>query len=335
MPRIAITGGAGFVGTNLALLARQRGHEVILVDTADRLGRLRHSGLLDSAACEFLDLADPGAAFAAEADVFVHLAALPHVDYSLFHPETAVRNNTAALLSVLSAARATGTPVLFTSSIEVYGGNDGPLFREEDAPLPLSPYAASKIGAEHIVDSYRINYGLRATTVRLTNLYGPWQAPDRIIPRIVLQALLDTPSEAVTGRLRDFLYVEDAAEALLLLATGEHTGETFNLAAGQAVALEEVAAAVITAAGSGRFTTVDSPPRDGRGPSLVATSDRLNLATGWRPTVPLAEGIRRTADWYRDNRAWWSRFEPLVTTDRRTADFLADHVLPLTLQVPA
>jgi dTDP-glucose 4,6-dehydratase len=330
--RIAIVGGAGFVGTNLAIEARRRGHEVAIIDVGDRLARLRHSGLADVVDCTYADLAEPGAVLDTKADIYLHLAALPQVDYSLFHPESAVVNNIAALMTTLAAARQTGTPVLFSSSIEVYGGNGGALFREDDPALALSPYSASKIAAEYIIDSYRTNFGITATTVRLTNLYGPWQAPDRIIPRIILQALLDAPAEAVTGRLRDFLFVEDAVDALLHLTSGDHWGHCFNLAVGQGVALEEVAASIIRTVGGGRLTTVDSPPRDGRGPSLVASSERLTAMTGWQPKTSLADGISRTIDWYRDNPLWWDQFKSLVRTDRGTADFLVDHVLPLPAQ---
>ncbi|GAB3939228.1 dTDP-glucose 4,6-dehydratase [Kribbella albertanoniae] len=332
MQRIAIVGGAGFVGTNLALEARRRGFDIVVVDSADRLSRLRHSGLADVADCDLLDLAAPGAVLETKADVYVHLAALPQVDYSLFYPESAVVNNIASLTTTLAAARQTGTPVLFTSSIEVYGGNDGAVFREDDPVLALSPYAASKIGCEHIVDSYRVNFGLVATTVRLTNLYGPWQAPDRIIPRIVLQTLLGIPSEAVTGRLRDFLYVEDAVDALLGLLEGGHWGQRLNVAAGHGVALEDVASSILRTVGAGELTTVDAPPRDGRGPSLVASPDRLEAVTGWTPRTAWTEGLQRTVDWYRENQSWWQQFDHIVSADRNDPAFLVDHALPLTAQ---
>ncbi len=330
MARIAIVGGAGFVGTNLAQGLQGSGHEVVIFDVADRLGRLRHSGLQGSVVCEYRNLAVPGAVLSVAADVIVHLAALPQVDYSMLHPESVVVNNVAALMTTLAAARTTATPVLFTSSIEVYGGNNGAQFTESDRPLALSPYAASKIAGEHIVESYRIGFGLDITTVRLTNLYGPWQAPDRIVPRIVLQALLAEQSEAVIGRLRDFLYIEDAIAALTQLIEGNYWGNTFNLAAGNGLDLEKVADAIIETAGSGSYVPVDSPPRDGRGPSLVASGARLSKATGWQPQTDIAEGIRQTVDWYRANRAWWSQFEPLVRATRSTPDFLVDHVLPVT-----
>jgi dTDP-glucose 4,6-dehydratase len=320
--RIAITGAAGFVGTNLALAAGARGHEIVLYDARDRLGRLAAAGLADTAECRFGDLAAPGAGLGPDADVIVHLAALPHVDHSIHAPEFVVRNNLASMAAVLSSARRHGVPVLFTSSIEVYGGNDGAPFREDDPLTSLSPYAASKIGCEALVDAYRAAYGVRVTIARLTNLYGPWQAPDRVIPRVVTQMLLDRTSQAVRGRLRDFMHVDDAVTALFALL--EQDGGVFNVATGNAVSVEEAAGRA-----AGRLDVVDAPAGDGRGRSLVACPDRLAVTTGWKPLVPLAEGIERTVAWYRDRQDWWAPFTALIRADRDGPGFLLDRAFPL------
>ncbi|MFG2287177.1 NAD-dependent epimerase/dehydratase family protein [Streptomyces sp. NPDC048595] len=324
---IAIIGAAGFVGTNLALAAEQRGHRLTLIDVSDRLGRLDAAGLLDRADCHFLDLAQPGARIP-DCDVMISLAALPQVDFSLHHPERTFTNNIGIMSAVLEAARLRRIPLLFASSIEVYGGNDGDLLTESSELRPLSPYAASKIACESLTESYQHVYDTVSTTVRLTNLYGPWQAPDRIIPRITAQALLGIESEAVTGRLRDFLAVQDAVGVLLDLAENGPWGETFNLAAGRHTPLEEAAEAVIGTAGRGSFVTRDVPQADGRGSSLVATSARLTEATGWKPTTDLWDGVGLTTDWYRDHRAWWAPFEAQVRADRSGPEFLLDHAFP-------
>lgn len=327
--RIAIVGGAGFVGTNLALGALQREHEVVLYDVGDRLGRLARSGLLREADCRFADLAAPGARVGRDADAIVHLAALPHVDHSLYEPGLIMRNNTACTAAVLSSARRTGVPVLFTSSIEVYGGNDGALFREDDPMRSLSPYAASKIGCEALADAYRTAYDVAVTTVRLTNLYGPWQAPDRVIPRVAAQALLGRRAQAVRGRLRDFLHVDDAVAALFALLERDEHGGVFNVAAGNGTALEDAAGAILTAAGTGRLDVIDAPADDGRGRSLVACADRLAVTTGWKPLVPLDEGVERTVAWYRDHRDWWAPYTALIRADRTGPGFLLDHAFPI------
>ncbi|MEV6121788.1 NAD(P)-dependent oxidoreductase [Streptomyces sp. NPDC052077] len=325
---ISIVGAAGFVGTNLALAALEAGHSVTLVDVADRLGRLRASGLLDRAPHQYVDLSEPGARLTGAADAVIHLAALPQVDFSLYEPARVMRNNTAVTTAVLDHARATDVPVLFASSIEVYGGNDGDLFTETGPLLPLSPYAASKIGCEQYLESCRHTFGTAATTVRLTNLHGAWQAPDRIVPRITAQSLSGIKSEAVTGRLRDFLAVEDATRALLGLVERGLWGETFNLSAGVPTGLEEVADTIAGLTDSGPVARLDSPVGDGRGPSLVASPARLEERLGWRAAVPLAEGLRTTVSWYAENEAWWRPFEAQFGADRDGPRFLLDHAFP-------
>ncbi|MDJ0380125.1 NAD-dependent epimerase/dehydratase family protein [Streptomyces sp. G-G2] len=328
--KIGITGGAGFLGVNLTNLAVERGYDVVTVDVGDRLGRLAHRADDPRITRLDLDLARPDAVLPEDLDFIVHLAALPQVDYSLHHPEEVVANNMAAHTPVMAAARRHGIPILFTSSIEVYGGNDGELFVEDDKADPRSPYAASKVGCEHIASSYRINYDCRITTVRLTNLYGPWQAPDRIVPRLLTQGLIgDCDREVATGRRRDFLYVADAAAAILGLVESGEWGGTYNISAGEGIDLVEAAEAIDAGVG-GHTRRIDCPVSDGRGSSLVATSERLRRALGWKPETALADGVAATLDWYRGNEAWWSRFEPQIRADRTGPQFILDHAHPIT-----
>ncbi|MFJ4504451.1 NAD-dependent epimerase/dehydratase family protein [Streptomyces sp. NPDC088864] len=327
--RIGITGGSGFLGVNLTDLAVERGYDVVTVDVGDRLGRLAHRAGDPRNTRLDLDLARPDAVLPEDLDFIIHLAALPHVDYSLHHPEEVLANNMAAHIPVMAAARRHGIPVLFTSSIEVYGGNGGELFVEDDEADPQSPYAASKVGCERIAASYQLNYGCSITTVRLTNLYGPWQAPDRIVPRLLTQGIIGgCEREVVTGRWRDFLYVADAAVAILDLLESDEWGGTYNVSAGEGIDLVEVADA-IDASVVGRTRRIDCPVSDGRGSSLVAASERLQRTVGWKPATTLGDGIEATLDWYRENEAWWSRFAPQIRAERTGPQFILDHAHPI------
>jgi dTDP-glucose 4,6-dehydratase len=193
----------------------------------------------------------------------------------------------------------------------------------------LSPYAESKILGEDLLERYREERGVRATVVRLTNLYGPWQAPDRIVPRIITQAQSSMKSQVTMGRVRDFLYVGDAVAAILGLVTGEVWGGCFNIAAGTGVALDEVADRIADRVPGCSYGTIDTVLDGGRGPHLVASAHHLRSVLDWRPEVGLAGGLSSTVDWYDRNRAWWSPFEGLLRAERGGPEFLVDFARPL------
>jgi dTDP-glucose 4,6-dehydratase len=325
--KIGITGGAGFVGTHLALAAERAGYELTLYDIGDRMGRLSATGLANRARRRYANLADTGRELDEDLDLVVHLAALPQVDYSLYHPELVVRNNVNSTLTVLKSARAYGYPVLFGSSIEVYGGNGGERLIEESPVLPLSPYASSKIACENLVSSYRSTFGVTATTFRLTNLYGPFQVPDRVIPRVTVQSILGMRSEAVSGRYRDFLHISDAVDGIMALIGQRVWGETFNISGGLPLSLEQVVEAIV---GPDGYDLVDPADVDGRGPHLVADAQKLTAATDWRPTIDWRVGVRNTVAWYRKQRLWWDPLNGLAKASRSGPDFLADHVCPIS-----
>jgi dTDP-glucose 4,6-dehydratase len=330
--RIAITGAAGFLGTHCALHALERGYELLLIDTADRFDRVRLSGLADHESVRFVqtDLAESPPELEGRVDAIVHLAALPHVDYSLYEPAKVFRNNTQSVMNVASAALAKPCPMLFSSSVEVYGGNDGALFSETDPLNALSPYAASKIAGEAIVDSFRAVYGLVATTVRVTNLFGPWQAPDRIVPRLVTQALSGYTGEVEPGRIRDYVYVGDAARALLGVVESDAWGLLLNLASGLGTRSEDVGRLLTEVSGDADIVQARARTRsDGRGHYLLASPVAIEAAIGWRPEVDFPAGIERTYAWYADHAIWWKEFEDNIAADRTTPRFILDHSVAL------
>jgi dTDP-glucose 4,6-dehydratase len=327
MAVIAIIGAAGFVGVNLALRALELNHSVILVDVADRFDRLALNDLSAKPTARTIqvDARDLPASALAEADVIYHLAALPHVQYSMYEPAEAVANNTLALLAVLEAARTGAIPLIYTSSIEVYGGNDGERFGEDAAMNPLSPYAGSKAAGELILRSYRQAFGLAATTARLTNLYGPWQLPDRLAPRVCAQLLSGIRPQLDGDRYRDLLHVTDAVDALLTIFEAQAWGEVFNIASGRSISTRRVASAIAQTIGVEDAFDLSDPTGDGRGFHLVSSPERIGRILGWTARTPLEEGLATTVDWYRDHRGWWERFLPILAEDRSTPRFMADY----------
>jgi dTDP-glucose 4,6-dehydratase len=329
--KLIITGGAGFVGANLAQYALKKGYRVNIVDTKDRLHRIRCMNLYSDPCFIFspLNLTEDYFSFD-DVSAIIHLAALPQVDYSLHYPEQVTTNNIISLLKLMHYALKYKIPIIFTSSVEIYGGNEGEPFSETHAYNPLSPYAASKVAGEALMHSYIASFGLIGCIVRLTNLYGPWQAPDRIIPRLITQTLSNYPCEIDQSRLRDFLYVEDAIKALLDIIDKSLWNETFNLSSGHGYdsfqiisLLQEVSEKTIS------VSFVDTKQKDGRGKVLISSSQKLQTMLEWEPSISLQEGIKRTYSWYASHIHWWSQFDSNIKADRTGPQFLSDYTYAL------
>lgn len=325
---IVILGGAGFVGTNLALAALARGHRVLACDRADRFGtfHLAVESRFPAVRLISVDLAAGVPELPDDADIVINLAALPHVEFSMYAPALAVNNNVALHVNALEAARRHSIPFLFVSSIEVYGGNDGDILDEDCLPRPLSPYAASKVACEQILHSYAAAFAMRAAIVRLTNLYGPWQTPDRLVPRFIARFLSGADCDVDAMRLRDFLHVRDAVSAILAVAEAQAWGETFNIASGVPTTTQRVASLVAANCDGGtRLRIAANRDFDGRGYSLVSSGARLTARTGWSPLMDVEKGLRETCAWYRAHEEWWRQFTPAFMAERTSPDYIVDY----------
>lgn len=330
---ITIIGGAGFVGTNLALAALERGHTVTVVDWDDRFGRVEQSGLDAKVNCVYTQGRALRDVMTNPRGPVVLLAALAHVDHSLYQPSQTTSNNVGIIAESLELCAEWKVPVLLSSSIEVYGGNRGeePL-HEEDLVNPLSPYASSKVVAEQLATTYRDKHGLDVSILRFTNLYGPWQAPDRVIPRLICQMLMSVPTQVSVGRHRDFMYVEDAVDALLRIIEGNEWNFLANLATGNPISVEATGDSLASALAK-PVPERYAESADGRGVDLVATGDRLRaMLTGWSPGLIQDDdsSLRTTAHWYANNKEWWEQFVTSVRSDRSDATFLTDFQNGLT-----
>jgi dTDP-glucose 4,6-dehydratase len=327
--KIAVTGGAGFVGANLVAEALSRGHEVVVLDHCDRYDRLAAMGLNGETNKIEVDLRQEEWGLPADIDVLVHLAAMAHVDYSRYNPKQVIENNVLATANAVAWAVKLGVPILFTSSVEVYGGSDGEVLYE-DAPLrPLSAYAASKVAGEAILSAARASARLCGGVLRFTNLYGPWQAPDRVVPRIATRLLMNCEAEAEEGPIRDFVHVADAVRAVLAVAERDQWGEIQNVASGRGSSLPDVGKLIKdVAAPDGTLQVIAVRDERNRGACLVSSPTRLRRALGWTDEVPLDIGIAETTQWYADHREWWLTFADSIRSSRASPDFILDSLYP-------
>jgi len=331
--KILVTGGAGFIGSAVVRLAVSRGHEVVNLDA------LTYAACLDNVASvaqsplyafEQADIRD-GAALAEiferhQPDAVMHLAAESHVDRSIDGPGVFVETNVMGTYTMLQAARsyweAKGRPESFRfhhiSTDEVFGSlpNDPAVKFTEDTPYdPRSPYSASKAGSDHLVRAWHETFGLPVVLTNCSNNYGPFHFPEKLIPVIILNALAGKalPIYGDGSNIRDWLFVEDHADALLLVVEKGAVGRSYNIGGENErtnLELVKTLCAILDrlqpkAEGSyaDQITFVtDRPGHDAR---YAIDPGRIRAELGWRPSVTVEEGLERTVQWYLDNEPWW------------------------------
>ncbi len=316
--RGVVTGGTGFIGTNYVrhVLAVHPEWKVVVLDKLTYAGSLENLRGL-SKSLEFVqgDIADPAICerVMRGADAVLNFAAESHVDKSLLDPEPFVRTNIKGVLVLLEAARGAGVKrFLQVSTDEIYGDVSGTtrLSLEADAPVPRSPYAATKAGAEHLVFSYGISFGLGVLVTRGSNTYGPYQYPEKIIPLFVTNALEghSLPLYGDGSAVRDYLHVEDHVRGIDLVLHRGQPGQAYNLGAHQQVSGLEVAKRVLAALDKPLELLRYVPDRPGHDYRYAVDPAKVHTL-GWRLQRGFAEGLENTVEWYRENQDWWRRIK--------------------------
>lgn len=300
--RALVTGGAGFIGSNLVDRLLAEGHEVAVVDDLSS-GHHRNP----RARLHVMDIRDPALANVAEAwqpEVICHLAAQISVRSSVADPVTDAEVNVQGTINVLEAARRAGTrKVVYASSVAVYG-EPSVIPVPGDAPTsPRSPYAASKLAGEIYLATYRALYGIEYTTLVLSNVYGPRQSPDGEagVVAIFTDALLSGKPTVVYGdgtQTRDYIYVEDVVDGFVRACGPDGDGRRFNLGTGVQTTDRRLHTLVAEVAGAPDRPGF-APPRLGDLPAMAVDPAPAAAGLGWRPRTDLRVGLKITADWAR------------------------------------
>jgi dTDP-glucose 4,6-dehydratase len=326
--KILVTGGAGFIGSAVVRHAVRAGHSVVNLDALtyaanpENVRPVANSPLYQFEHADIRDRATLDRIFEAHApDAVMHLAAESHVDRSIDGPGDFVDTNITGTFNLLEAARAhwvrQGRPEAFRfhhiSTDEVYGtlGPTGQ-FTEDTPYAPNSPYSASKAASDHLVRSWHETYGLPVLVTNCSNNYGPYHFPEKLIPVVILKALAGEPIPVYGAgeNVRDWLYVEDHADALLTVLTRGAVGRTYNIGGENerrnidlvrtiCAILDEKRPKATAYADQITFVT-DRPGHDLR---YAIDPTRIRTELGWRPSVTVEEGLARTVQWYLDNDA--------------------------------
>ncbi|MFY0679599.1 MAG: dTDP-glucose 4,6-dehydratase [Thalassovita sp.] len=331
--KLLVTGGAGFIGSAVVRLAIERGHEVINLDA------LTYAACLDNVASvadsplyafEHVDIRDRQTLDRVfnthKPDVVMHLAAESHVDRSIDGPGDFVETNITGTFNMLEAARKywveQGKPDGFRfhhiSTDEVFGSlpDDPAVQFTEDTPYdPRSPYSASKASSDHLVRAWHETYGLPVVLTNCSNNYGPYHFPEKLVPVVILNALAgkELPIYGSGANIRDWLFVEDHADALLLVAEKGDIGRSYNIGGENErtnLDLVQSICAILDQKrpkAEGNYAdqitfVADRPGHDAR---YAIDPSRIRTELGWRPSVTVEQGLEKTVDWYLANEDWW------------------------------
>lgn len=330
--KLLVTGGAGFIGSAVLRRAVAQGHSVVNLDALTYAACLENiASIADNPLYRFeqVDIRDAAAVESAVAkhapDAIMHLAAESHVDRSIDGPGVFIETNVIGTFNMLQSARALwerqGRPPSFRfhhiSTDEVFGSlpaDPAVKFTEDTAYDPRSPYSASKASSDHLVRAWHETYGLPVVLTNCSNNYGPYHFPEKLIPVIILNALAGAPLPIYGdgSNVRDWLYVEDHADALLTVVTKGAVGRSYNIGGENErtnLELVQTICAILDEKRPGNRPyaeqisfVADRPGHDAR---YAIDPARIRQELGWTPSVTVEQGLALTVQWYLDNEDWW------------------------------
>lgn len=328
--KILVTGGAGFIGSAVVRRAISDGHDVVNIDVLTYAACLENVASVAESeryAFEQVDIRDRAALDTVfskhQPDAVMHLAAESHVDRSIDGPGTFIETNVMGTFQMLEAARSfwieQGKPDTFRfhhiSTDEVFGslGEEGQF--TEDTPYdPRSPYSASKASSDHLVRAWAETYGLPVVLTNCSNNYGPYHFPEKLVPVVILNALHGRaiPVYGQGVNVRDWLYVEDHAVALLKVVQNGELGRSYNIGGENEARNIDIVNTICALMdemhpeGAPHADLIEYvADRPGHDLRYAIDPTRMQTEMHWRPSVTLEQGLRKTVRWYLDNEAWW------------------------------
>lgn len=321
MVNYLVTGGAGFIGSNFIfyMLKKHPEDRIVCVDKLTYAGNLSTlKDVMDNPNFRFvkMDICDREAVFKLfeeeKFDVVVNFAAESHVDRSIENPGVFLETNIMGTAVLMDACRTYGIKRFHqVSTDEVYGDLplDRPdLFFTEETPIHTSsPYSSSKAGADLLAMAYYRTFGLPVTISRCSNNYGPYQFPEKLIPLMIANCLADKPLPVYGEGLnvRDWLYVEDHCKAIDMILQNGRVGEVYNIGGHNEMANIDIVKIIIEALGKSEDLITYVTDRKGHDMRYAIDPTKIHNELGWLPETMFKDGIKKTIQWYLDNKDWW------------------------------
>jgi dTDP-glucose 4,6-dehydratase len=313
---IFVTGGAGFIGSEFirGYVKKYPAESVVNFDKLTYAGNLENlSSVADHPSYRMVrgDICDAGAvreALPEGCDAVVNFAAESHVDRSILSAAEFARTNVLGAQVLLDVAREKRVRRFLQVSTDEVGGSipPGQFFREDSPLVPSSPYAASKAAAEHFVRAAAHTFGLDAIVTRTSNNYGPFQFPEKLIPLAVSNALEDRPIPVYGDGLqvRDWVHVADNCRALMIVLERGRSGATYHIGGGRQVANLDLLRMLLELLRKPASLLTSVTDRLGHDRRYAVDCSLIRSELGWRPEIPLEEGLRSTIEWYSSNAEW-------------------------------
>ncbi|GAB4321766.1 MAG: dTDP-glucose 4,6-dehydratase [Candidatus Sumerlaeia bacterium] len=319
MKRVLVTGGCGFIGSNFAryMLREHPDYEIIVLDKLTYAGNPENiADLKDHPRFSFVrgDICDAALMneWAGRVDWIVNFAAETHVDRSISQPDAFIRTDIFGTYTILEAVKSHPNVERFLqiSTDEVYGSIEKGSFGEDSPLRPSSPYASSKAGGDLMCLAYWTTFRTPVLITRSSNNYGPYQYPEKLIPLFITNLLEDQPVPVYGDGLnvRDWLYVEDNCAGIDLVLHEGRLGEIYNIGAGEEKTNLEITHLLLDILERPRSLIRYVEDRKGHDRRYSVACDKVR-ALGWAPAADFEQSLRRTVEWYRQNRAWWEKIK--------------------------
>ncbi|CAB3289283.1 dTDP-glucose 4,6-dehydratase [Methanocaldococcus lauensis] len=316
--RILVTGGAGFIGSNFIryILDKHKDWEVINLDKLGYGSNLENLRGLDENRHKFIkgDITDFElvSKLIKEVDAIVNFASETHVDRSISNPYSFIESNVIGVYTILEAIRKYNPEInaVFVSTDEVYGDIEKGSFTEEDRLMPSSPYSASKAAGDMLVLGWARTYNLNAKITRCSNNYGPYQFPEKLIPKTIIRTSMNlkVPIYGKGENVRDWLYVLDHCSGIELVLEKGEKREIYNIASNQEKKNIEVVKMILNIMGKSEDLIEFVEDRPGHDIRYSLDASKIN-ELGWKPKYNFKEGLKETIKWYLNNEWWW---KPLI-----------------------